>query len=84
MGKNDKSTLGRALVKHHNQMIQETKEKGRFYRNQHKKVLESVTDVTDIDAVIQHAEESEELFPADLLAPNMPISLYVCLILLVY
>ncbi|KAL9413514.1 hypothetical protein AB3S75_042076 [Citrus x aurantiifolia] len=59
MGKNEKTGLGRALVKHHNHMIQETKEKGKFYRKQHKKVLESVTDVNDIDAVIQQAEEVE-------------------------
>ncbi|KAK9175411.1 hypothetical protein WN944_027418 [Citrus x changshan-huyou] len=59
MGKNEKTGLGRALVKHHNHMIQETKEKGKFYRKQHKKVLESVTDVNDIDAVIQQAEEAE-------------------------
>ncbi|KAK9175407.1 hypothetical protein WN944_027414 [Citrus x changshan-huyou] len=59
MGKNEKTGLGRALVKHHNHMIQETKEKGIFYRKQHKKVLESVTDVNDIDAVIQQAEEAE-------------------------
>ncbi|PKI73351.1 hypothetical protein CRG98_006289 [Punica granatum] len=57
MGKNEKTGLGRALVKHHNQMIQQSKEKGRFYRSQHKKVLESVTDVSDIEAVIQQTEE---------------------------
>nr|GMD67352.1 GTPase LSG1-2 [Ipomoea batatas] len=62
MGKGDKTGLGRALVKHHNQMIQQTKEKGRFYRNQHKKVLESVTEVNDIDAVIDQADEAQRLF----------------------
>lgn len=41
-------------------MIQQSKEKGKFYRSQQKKVLESVTDVNDIDAVIQQAEEAED------------------------
>ncbi|XP_031113068.1 GTPase LSG1-2 [Ipomoea triloba] len=62
MGKGEKTGLGRALVKHHNQMIQQSKEKGRFYRNQHKKVLESVTEVNDIDAVIDQADEAQRLF----------------------
>ncbi|KAK3205835.1 hypothetical protein Dsin_019881 [Dipteronia sinensis] len=59
MGKNEKTGLGRALVKHHNQMILQTKEKGIFYKNQHKKVQESVTYVTDIDAVIQQNDEPD-------------------------
>ncbi|KAJ0084850.1 hypothetical protein Patl1_30225 [Pistacia atlantica] len=59
MGKNEKTGLGRALVKHHNQMIQQSKEKGNYYRNQNKKVLESVTDISDIDAIIQHNEEAQ-------------------------
>ncbi|KAK9279871.1 hypothetical protein L1049_013554 [Liquidambar formosana] len=75
MGKNEKTALGRALVKHHNQMIQQTKEKGRFYRNQHKKVLESVTDVNDIDAVIEQAEEAERLFSFDHPVPNLLINM---------
>lgn len=62
MGKNEKTSLGRALVKHHNHMIQETKEKGKYYKNQNKKVLESVTEVSDIDAIIEQAEEAERLF----------------------
>ncbi|XP_076942747.1 GTPase LSG1-1-like [Bidens hawaiensis] len=65
MGKNDKSGLGRALVKHHNHKIQESKEKGQVYYKQHKKVLESVTDVADIDAVIQQADEAVRLFSVD-------------------
>ncbi|XP_023760822.1 GTPase LSG1-1 [Lactuca sativa] len=65
MGKSDKSALGRALVKHHNHMIQESKEKGQVYYKQHKKVLESITDVNDIDAVIQQADEAVRLFSAD-------------------
>ncbi|KAL9258040.1 GTPase LSG1-2-like protein [Drosera capensis] len=65
MGKNEKTGLGRALVKHHNQMVQQSKEKGSIYRSSNRKnVLESVTDVNDIDAVIEHAEEEERLYAA--------------------
>ena len=71
MGKNEKSGLGRALVKHHNQMIKEAKEKGQFYRSQHKKVLESYTDISDIDAVINQAEESELLLSSSV-NPSVP------------
>lgn len=46
-------------------MIQESKEKGQVYYRQHKKVLESITDVNDIDAVIQQADEAVRLFSAD-------------------
>ncbi|XP_002513727.2 GTPase LSG1-1 [Ricinus communis] len=79
MGKNEKTKLGRALVKHHNQMIQQSKEKGRYYNSLHKKVLESVTEVSDIDAVIEQAEEADLLFSHQLpaAAPNQPISLDV-------
>ncbi|GMG98400.1 hypothetical protein Nepgr_000240 [Nepenthes gracilis] len=73
MGKNEKTGLGRALVKHHNQMIQQSKEKGLLYRSQRKKVLESITDVNDIDAVIGQAEEAERLFTADNPIPNLLI-----------
>ncbi|XP_028808348.1 GTPase LSG1-2-like [Neltuma alba] len=75
MGKNQKSDLGRALVKQRNQMIQQSKEKGRFYKNQQKKVLESVTEVTDIDAIIEQADEAERLLVANHPAPDLPISL---------
>ncbi|GAB4824595.1 GTPase LSG1-2 [Ancistrocladus abbreviatus] len=75
MGKSEKTGLGRALVKHHNQMIQQSKEKGLFYKSQRKKVLESITDVNEIDAVIQQAEEAERLFAADNPIPNVLIDL---------
>ncbi|XP_047322209.1 GTPase LSG1-2-like [Impatiens glandulifera] len=70
MGKNHKVGLGRALVKHHNKMILESKEKGRFYRSQ-EKVLESVTDINDIDAVIGQADEAARLFSSDNPVPNL-------------
>lgn len=75
MGKNEKTGLGRALVKHHNQMIQQSKEKGRSYRS--KNVLESVTDVSNIDAVIEQGEEEELLqLAADPSSrPDLPIRL---------
>ncbi|CAN4120151.1 unnamed protein product [Withania somnifera] len=77
MGKGDKtSSLGRALVKHHNQMIQQSKEKGRFYRKSNKKVLESVTEVTDLEAVIEQTDEAHRLY-ADLNPPvNLLVKLY--------
>ncbi|KAK9143317.1 hypothetical protein Syun_012717 [Stephania yunnanensis] len=75
MGKSEKSGLGRALVKHHNQMAQQSKDKGRFYRNQGKKVLESVTHVTDIEAVIELAEEAERLHSFDHPDPDLLINL---------
>uniref|UniRef100_A0A2N9ED39 Uncharacterized protein n=1 Tax=Fagus sylvatica TaxID=28930 RepID=A0A2N9ED39_FAGSY len=75
MGKNEKTRLGRALVKQHNQMIQQTKEKGHFYKNQHKKVLESVTHVSDIDAIIEQADEADRLFTLDNPVPNLLINL---------
>lgn len=62
MGKSEKTSLGRSLVKHHNHMIQESKDKGKYYKNLQKKVLESVTEVSDIDAIIEQAEEAERLF----------------------
>lgn len=71
MGKNEKTGLGRALVKHHNQMVQQTKEKGRFYKTHNKKGLISVTDVSDIDAVIEEAEEADRLFSADNPVPQL-------------
>ncbi|VVA90493.1 unnamed protein product [Arabis nemorensis] len=43
-------------------MIQESKDKGKYYKNLQKKVLESVTEVSDIDAIIEQAEEAERLF----------------------
>lgn len=72
MGKNEKTRLGRALVKHHNQMIQESKEKGRFYKSQHKKVLESFTDVTEIDAVMEQVEEGD-LFSSSSSSVHHPV-----------
>ncbi|CAH9072623.1 unnamed protein product [Cuscuta europaea] len=75
MGKGEKTGLGRALVKHHNQMVQQAKEKGRAYWQQHKKVLESVTEVNDIDAVIGQADEALRLFSAQHPPVNLPINL---------
>ncbi|MCI27640.1 large subunit GTPase 1, partial [Trifolium medium] len=66
MGKNQKTELGRALVKQHNQMIQQTKEKGRIYK---KKFLESFTEVSDIDAIIEQADEDHEQELLDLPLP---------------
>lgn len=75
MPKGEKAVLGRALVKHHNQMIQQSKEKGQFYRSHNKKVLESVTEVSDIEAVIEEADEAYRLFSAVNPPAKLPINL---------
>lgn len=75
MGKNEKTGLGRALVRQHNQMIQQSKEKGMAYKRQQKKVLESVTEVSDIEAIVEQAEEADRLFSVDHPVPNVLISL---------
>ena len=49
-----KTGLGRALVRQHNQMIQQSKDKSHFYK---KKFLESFTEVSDIDAVVEQSLE---------------------------
>ncbi|KAL8483463.1 hypothetical protein ACS0TY_026230 [Phlomoides rotata] len=75
MPKGEKTGLGRALVKHHNQVIQQTKEKGKYYRSQEKKVLESVTEISDIEAVIEQADEAYRLFSAANPPGHLPINL---------
>ncbi|KAM1242447.1 hypothetical protein ACFX2G_034799 [Malus domestica] len=75
MGKNEKTGLGRALVRQHNQLVQQTKEKGLMYKRQQKKVLESVTEVSDIDAIVEKADEADRLFSLDHAAPNLLIDL---------
>ncbi|XP_051120630.1 GTPase LSG1-2-like [Andrographis paniculata] len=75
MPKGEKSGLGRALVKHHNQMVRESKEKGMYYRSQQKKFLESVTEVSDIEAVIEQADEAHRLYSALNPPGTIPINL---------
>ncbi|KAL5132082.1 GTPase LSG1-2 [Glycine soja] len=66
MGKNQKTGVGRALVKQHNQ---QSKENGRL---QKKNVLESFTEISDIDAIIEQAEHPQQpLFSI----PQRPINL---------
>uniref|UniRef100_A0A7N0RIK3 CP-type G domain-containing protein n=1 Tax=Kalanchoe fedtschenkoi TaxID=63787 RepID=A0A7N0RIK3_KALFE len=65
MGKSEKTMLGRSLVKHMNQVTLQNKEKVRMYNKQNKKVLESVTEVTDIEAVLEQAEESQRFFSSE-------------------
>lgn len=65
-GKKERSGgLGRALVRQHNQALQEAKDKGRALSLANRKVLESVTDINDIEAVLQHAEEAALLYSVD-------------------
>ncbi|XP_068635806.1 GTPase LSG1-2 [Aristolochia californica] len=73
MGKNEKTSLGRALVKHHNQLIQQSKEKGRAISRSQRGVLESITDIGDIEAVIEQAEEAERVYSLDNPIPNLLI-----------
>ncbi|GMN46895.1 hypothetical protein TIFTF001_016060 [Ficus carica] len=74
MGKNEKTGLGRALVKQHNQMIQQSKEKGGIYRKQNKKVLESFTEISDIEAIIEKsvADADGDADAVSLLSFNFP------------
>ncbi|KAL9235404.1 hypothetical protein vseg_010163 [Gypsophila vaccaria] len=71
MGKGEKTGLGRALVKQHNQMLQQNKEKGMFYKSHNHKPLTSITEVSDIDAVLEQADEAHRLFSSDLSVPNI-------------
>ncbi|KAH7675317.1 large subunit GTPase 1 protein [Dioscorea alata] len=65
-GKKERSGgLGRALVRQHNQALQQAKDKGRALSLANRKVLESVTEISDIDAVLQHAEEAALLYSVD-------------------
>ena len=78
MGKNEshKTGLGRALVKQHNKMVQQTKDKNRFYK---KKFLESFTEVSDIDAILEQSEEPQQpnFVPDGAAAPSLVINLWV-------
>lgn len=75
-GKKEKSEgLGRALVRQHNQMVRESKEKGRALRLQNRRALESVIDVSDVDAVLEKAEEADRIYSLDNPDPNLLIDL---------
>ncbi|XP_077226284.1 P-loop containing nucleoside triphosphate hydrolases superfamily protein [Tasmannia lanceolata] len=75
MGKREESGgVGRALVRHHNHMVQESKEKGRFF-NRQRRILESVTEIGDIEAVIEQAEEADRVYSLDNPRPNLLINL---------
>lgn len=65
--------LGRALIKQHNQMVRESKEKGRALHLQQRRVLESITDVSDIDAILEKAAEADRVYSSD--NPNLHINL---------
>ena len=61
ISKNSKGGPGRALVKHHNHLVTEAKKQG-YGRTKH--VLESITDVKDVEVIIEEAEEVGDLFSA--------------------
>ncbi|WOL08937.1 GTPase LSG1-2 [Canna indica] len=56
--------LGRSLIRQHNQMVRQSKEKGRALLQQ-RRVLESVTDVSDIDAILEMASEADRVYSSD-------------------
>ncbi|XP_074570718.1 GTPase LSG1-2-like [Curcuma longa] len=67
--------LGRALIKHHNQMVRDSKEKGRALHLQQRRVLESVTDVGDIEAVLEKAAEADRVYSFDNPSANVLINI---------
>ncbi|KAG6483290.1 hypothetical protein ZIOFF_059934 [Zingiber officinale] len=67
--------LGRALIKNHNQMVRDSKEKGRALHLQQRRVLESVTDVSDIDAVLEKAAEADRVYSFDNPSANVLINI---------
>ena len=72
MSKNSKGGPGRALVKHHNHLVTEVKKHG-YGRTNH--VLESVTNVKDVEVVIEEVDEAVNLFFAQNLVHDLLISL---------
>ncbi|ONK65135.1 uncharacterized protein A4U43_C07F34040 [Asparagus officinalis] len=74
-GNKEKSQgLGRSLIRHHNQLVQQSKDRGKALRQQ-RRILESITDVTDIDAVIEQAEEADRVYTVDNPDPNLLVNL---------
>lgn len=72
MGKKEaEGSLGRALVKQHNQMARLSKEKGRLLGRHNRRVLHSVTDVSDVDAVVEQADAAHLLYLADNPVPQL-------------
>lgn len=69
------SSLGRALVRQHNQKLQQSKDKGAILRNLNKKVLTSYTETTDIEAVIEQAEEAARIHSLSNPAPTLSIDI---------
>ncbi|KAG0467791.1 hypothetical protein HPP92_017119 [Vanilla planifolia] len=67
--------LGRALIRKHSQMVQQSKEKGLALRLQQRKVIESVTDISDIDAAVEQAEEAALLYSSENPGPILRIDL---------
>lgn len=72
--------LGRALIKQHNQMVRQSKEKGRALRLEQRRVLESVTEVSDIDSILEKAAEADRVYSFDNPSPHVLINLYVFLL----
>ncbi|KAG6498665.1 GTPase LSG1-1-like [Zingiber officinale] len=67
--------LGRALIKKHKRMVRESKEKGLALHLQQRRVLESVIDVSDIDAILEKAAEADRIYSFDNPSANLLINL---------
>lgn len=73
--KNKSEGLGRALIRQHNQQVQQSQDRSKALRQQ-QRILESVTEVTDIEAVIEQAEEADRIYSSSNPVPNLLINLY--------
>lgn len=68
----EKGGPGRALIKQRNHQAEEVRQRGYVKA---KRVLESVTDIKDIELVVEEAEEAGRIFSAQNPAPDLPIDL---------
>jgi large subunit GTPase 1 len=69
--------LGRALIKQQNRMALEAKEKGRSLHLQNRKVLESYTEIDEIEAIIGKSEEASLLLSGAAAAGAGPSDLLI-------
>lgn len=79
-GKKDRQEgLGRALIKQQNRMVLEAKAKGHALHLQNRQVLESYTEINEIDAILENSDEASlHLTAASTAGPSdLLISVYV-------
>lgn len=75
--KNRTEGLGRALIKQQNRMAIEAREKGRAIHLQNRKVLESYTEIDEIDAIIDKSDEASLLLTGGAAAGAGPSDLLI-------